>query len=44
MVINTNIVIKNGKKDKKRRNIMYTVVDNFGVVFIWSVRISKYGN
>jgi hypothetical protein len=43
MVINANIARKSGKKGKKRRNIMSTVVDNVGVVFMWSVHISKYG-
>jgi hypothetical protein len=39
MVIHANIA----RKYEKRRNIMYTVVDNVGVVFTWSVHISKYG-
>jgi hypothetical protein len=43
MVINANIARKSRKKGKKRRNIMSTIVDNVGVVFTWSVCISKYG-
>jgi hypothetical protein len=44
MVSNANIARNFGKNKKKKRNIMYTVVDNVGVVSTWSVRISKYGN
>ena len=45
MVINANIAKKSGKERReKETNIIYIVVDNFGVVFIWSVHISKYGN
>jgi hypothetical protein len=40
MVINAYIARKKGKK---RRKIMYTVVEKVGVVFTWSVHISKYG-
>jgi hypothetical protein len=43
MVSNANIARKIGKNEKKRRNIMNTVVENVGVVSTWSVRISKYG-
>ena len=32
-----------GKKGKKRIDMMQTVVDNIGVLFTWSVHISKYG-
>jgi hypothetical protein len=44
IVINANIARKIGKNEKKRRNIMYPVVDNVRVVSTWSVCISKYGN
>ena len=44
MVIDVNIARKSGKKrERKRTDMMYTVVDNIGVLFTWSVRISKYG-
>jgi hypothetical protein len=44
MVSNANIARKIGINKKKRRNIIYTVVDNVGVVSTWSVHISKYSN
>ena len=44
MVIDVNIARKSGKKEKKRTDMMQTVVDNIGVLFTWSVHISKYGN
>jgi hypothetical protein len=43
MVINANMARKSGKKEKKRKNIICTVVDDVGVVLTWSVRISKHG-
>jgi hypothetical protein len=44
MVSDANMVRKSGKKAIKGINLMYAVVDNVGVVFTWSVHISKYGN
>jgi hypothetical protein len=44
MVSDANMVRKSGKKSIKGINLMYAVVDNVGVVFTWSVHISKYGN
>ena len=44
MVSNANIARKSGKKEKKTIDMMWTVVDNVGVLFTWSVHISKYGN
>jgi hypothetical protein len=41
MEMNANIA-RNFLKKKKKNNRL--VVDNFGGVFTWSVRISKYGN
>ena len=43
MVIDVNIARKLGKKEKKRTDMMQTVVDNIEVLFTWSVHISKYG-
>ena len=43
MVIHINIARKSGKKEKKRTDMMQTVLDNIGVLFTWSVHISKYG-
>ena len=44
MVINVNIARKSGEKEKKRIDMMQTVVDNIGVLFTWSVHISKNGD
>ena len=44
MVSSANIAKKSEKREKKRIDMMQTVMDNVGVVFTWSVRISKYGN
>ena len=41
MATNVNIAMQQGKK---RIDKMETLVDNDGVVFTWSVHISKYGN
>ena len=43
MVSDVNTVRKSGRKEKKRTDMMQTVVDNVGVLFTWSVHISKYG-
>ena len=44
MVSGANIAKKSEKKDKQRIDMMQTVMDNVGVLFTWSVLISKYGN
>ena len=44
MVSSANIAKQSEKREKKRIDMMQTVMDNVGVVFTWSVRISKYGN
>jgi hypothetical protein len=43
MVSNANMVRKSEKNREKGINLMYTIVDDFGAVFAWSVHISKYG-
>ena len=44
MVSSANIAKKLEKREKKRIDMMQTVMDNVGVVFTWYVRISKYSN
>ena len=44
MVSSANIAKNLEKKEKKRTDMMQTVMDNAEVVFTWSVYISKYGN
>ena len=44
IVINKKITRKSGKLRRKRIDMMWTVVNNVGVLFTWSVHISKYGN
>jgi hypothetical protein len=42
MVIHANIARKSEKKGEN--TLICTIVDNVGVVFTWSVHISKYRN
>ena len=44
IVINKKVTRKSGKLRRKRTDMMQTVVNNVGVLFMWSVHISKYGN
>ena len=44
MATNANIARKSWRKRPKKIDMMQTVVDSFGVVLTWSVRISKYSN